>query len=429
MSNSDDVSSMSPEEMAMLIMSKKATSKQYYNILNRLHRPSIEVLSSRPNIVPIELGSENLLIIGDLHGCPEGLDLVRLLFQVDTLKKKLFLGDFVDRGKVSLEIMLMLMLLLLKNPEMCYLLRGNHEDMQICGAYGFITECELKLQEFSSDSINLFEQFFCALSLGAVIIGNDGIRSFAAHGGPPVWLECGITKTCSIAELNEFNRHTVFNICDSHNDAVIGLTWNDPSSFETETRLRSSTRGIGFICDAQSLKMFLDENELDHFYRAHQVVKNGHETCLNGKLTTIFTVPNYCGETNHAAIACLSPDNELRWFIFSKALGNQASSAPTIFTDEAFKSFLEISDPATNSDEAMTIYEGTSRQSSLSSTLSFEENSFSPDSSPRGYSFSPDSLPQENVEDVVEDIVKDVVDNIVEGGIITPPSVFQLCTL
>ena len=48
----------------------------------------------------------------------------------------LFLGDYIDRGKQSLEAVMLLLCCKIKYPENFFLLRGNHEASQINRIYG-----------------------------------------------------------------------------------------------------------------------------------------------------------------------------------------------------------------------------------------------------------------------------------------------------
>jgi hypothetical protein len=59
----------------------------------------------------------------------------------------LFLGGYVDRGTRSLETILLLLALKLKNPDQIHMLRGHHEDKKINKIYGFADECHLKFNE------------------------------------------------------------------------------------------------------------------------------------------------------------------------------------------------------------------------------------------------------------------------------------------
>ena len=97
-------------------------------------------------------------VYGDIHG--QFIDLMRLFARykaptdgdggdIDSMDY-LFLGDYVDRGSFSLEVICLLFALKLKYPNQVHLLRGNHEDPTINGIYGFREECRRRLKEGSN---------------------------------------------------------------------------------------------------------------------------------------------------------------------------------------------------------------------------------------------------------------------------------------
>lgn len=83
-----------------------------------------EILLSQPTLIEL---SPPVKIVGDVHG--QYSDLIRLfeMCGFPPASNYLFLGDYVDRGKQSLETFLLLLCYKIKYPENFFLLRGNHE--------------------------------------------------------------------------------------------------------------------------------------------------------------------------------------------------------------------------------------------------------------------------------------------------------------
>ncbi|XP_030840877.1 serine/threonine-protein phosphatase PP1-like [Strongylocentrotus purpuratus] len=98
------------------------------NQIRHLCQLSREQFLEEPMLVELEAPVN---IVGDIHG--QYGDLIRHFdkcgFPPDS--NYLFLGDYVDRGKQSLETICLMLAYKLKYPNNFFLLRGNHECASI----------------------------------------------------------------------------------------------------------------------------------------------------------------------------------------------------------------------------------------------------------------------------------------------------------
>ncbi|XP_042049689.1 serine/threonine-protein phosphatase PP1 isozyme 9-like [Salvia splendens] len=246
-----------------------------------------QIFISEPNLLQLE---SPIRICGDIHG--QYQDLLRLfeLGGYPPVSDYLFLGDYVDRGKQSLETICLLLAYKVRYPDRVYLLRGNHEDAKINRIYGFYDECK---RRFNVRLWKIFTDCFNCLPVSAVI--DD--RILCMHGGLSPELK-------QLDQINEITRPT--DIPDS--GLLCDLLWSDP-----DPRVRGwtdSDRGASCVFGADVVAEFLQKNDMDLICRGHQVVEDGYEFFDKRRLVTIFSAPNYGGEFDNVG-ALLSVDETL----------------------------------------------------------------------------------------------------------------------
>ncbi|KJH45898.1 putative phosphoprotein phosphatase 1 [Dictyocaulus viviparus] len=255
--------------------------------IRALCHKSREIFLSQPILLELEAP---LKICGDIHG--QYNDLLRL-FEYGGFPPEanyLFLGDYVDRGKQSLEasslkrfLFLTICLLLaykVKYPENFFLLRGNHECASINRIYGFYDECK---RRFSIKLWKTFTDCFNCLPIAALI----DEKIFCCHGGLSPDLQ-------NMEQIRRVMRPT--DVPDT--GLLCDLLWSDPD--KDVTGWGENDRGVSFTFGPDVVAKFLNRHDLDLICRAHQVVEDGYEFFAKRQLVTLFSAPNYCGEFDNA---------------------------------------------------------------------------------------------------------------------------------
>ncbi len=137
----------------------------------------------------VPAGSE-VIFHGDFHGDIHSfIAMLGSLNQAGTLdgfrlakpnSYMVFLGDYTDRGNYGIEVLYTLPPLKLANPDRVFMARGNHEDVQMIGTYGFLAECQKKYgNRFNPVMIGRLYDFFPVV----IYVGSGTDFLQCNHGG------------------------------------------------------------------------------------------------------------------------------------------------------------------------------------------------------------------------------------------------------
>ncbi|CAL4123229.1 unnamed protein product, partial [Meganyctiphanes norvegica] len=293
---------------------KKALHVKYvYLIL----REGVRILRQRSTIVHISTAiAGQITVCGDLHGKLD--DLIMILYKnglPSTDNPYLFNGDFVDRGRRSMEVMLLLLALLITYPNEFYLNRGNHEDMVMNARYGFCKEISRKYKAPHGPRIlRLLEEVYRWLPLASIIDN----RVFVVHGGISEDTDLKWIQMIDRSKYTSLLRTPVAHLSSNHEGKeeesqdeeedetckevrkitanfewkqVLDLLWSDPQS--NKGSKPNHFRGGGSYYGPDITQNILSSNGLSMLIRSHECKPEGYEWTHNGICLTIFSASNY----------------------------------------------------------------------------------------------------------------------------------------
>uniref|UniRef100_A0A8B9LD22 Serine/threonine-protein phosphatase with EF-hands n=1 Tax=Astyanax mexicanus TaxID=7994 RepID=A0A8B9LD22_ASTMX len=318
-------------------------------VLQLLHETQ-KFLKQMPNVIYLSSSyAKEITICGDLHG---RLDDLLLIFYKNGLPSAenpyIFNGDFVDRGKKSIEIIIILFAFLLLYPDHMHLNRGNHEDHIMNLRYGFTKEVMQKYKTHAREILQLLQDVFSLLPI-ATIIDN---KVLIVHGGISdktdleflASVERQKVSPCRMSRKKKKCRLTKQNSSSSSSsssstssvatprrpppsprlpsptemlqvpflDSIVSLALPEPPREELEWRQivdvlwsdpkiqngcsPNSFRGGGCYFGPDVTQNLLKKHGLCLLIRSHECKQEGYELCHNGQVITIFSASNYYEE-------------------------------------------------------------------------------------------------------------------------------------
>ncbi|XP_065600044.1 serine/threonine-protein phosphatase with EF-hands 1 [Cyrtonyx montezumae] len=291
------------------------------------------VLKEKPNITHVSVSYfKEITICGDLHG---NLDDLLLVFHKNGLPSEnnpyVFNGDFVDRGKNSMEILIILFAFLLIYPNDFHLNRGNHEDYVLNLKYGFTREVLKKYKAHGRTILYHLQDIFSWLPL-ATLINN---KVLIVHGGISDTTDLDFLKSLErnklktlmklpksetdrknqmttqgisssgCTELSQSSSHA--ELTEKERKQVLDILWSDPKKQHGCTP--NQRRGGGCYFGPDTTEQLLRRYHLKMLIRSHQFKPDGYDLTHDGKVVTIFSASNYYEEgSNRGAYIRMNPD-------------------------------------------------------------------------------------------------------------------------
>lgn len=263
-------------------------------------------------------------VFGDIHGNLEDLhffsDNIWKFGIQCTAGKFLFLGDYVDRGRSSVECITYLFCMKVLHPRKVFLLRGNHETRDVNGwedhykDKSFIAQCKDRFgTELGTEVWEEVNKVFDRLPLSAVI----DYDIFCTHGGiprPTPEYQSTVQAILAVPHVSGLTTVSYANETNVTKQVAIDCLWSDPASEDQETCLDQwgfgeSSRGGGAACfGMKAITDFLDTNNLSFIIRAHEAHAHGVSIAKAAKVLTVFSTSQDHNQGSHAMAGCVLVD-------------------------------------------------------------------------------------------------------------------------
>ena len=210
---------------------------------------------------------EEVYVIGDIHGNLNTLMKLIEIINKNNPKLVIFLGDIVDRGSKQLECLLIVHILKILFPLKYYILRGNHETLEMNEYYGFFQDFILRFKD--RNKFNEILKIYNVLPICALVNGTI----LCLHGG--ISQNFDILTQLKNQKCKDFEK-----VYKSLEQSIFQIMWNDP---KVELKgFSDSFRGPGIsFFGIDVFENFMKANTLEYLIRAHECFPEGFRWFFN----------------------------------------------------------------------------------------------------------------------------------------------------
>ncbi|MFX0002380.1 MAG: metallophosphoesterase [Candidatus Hodarchaeota archaeon] len=281
-----------------LINNPQKISKLKFDDISRIIKAVKEIFEEENILLELNVPNKTDLVyvIGDIHGNLETLlELIKIINKSNP-ELVIFLGDIVDRGSKQLECLILVLALKILSPLKYYILRGNHETLEMNQYYGFFQDFILRFRDQNkfNEVITLYNTLPICTLINKTIL--------CLHGGIPQDNE--ILMKLKNQRCKNFDK-----VFASNAQSIYQIMWNDPKS-ELEG-FSDSFRGPGIkFFGKNAFEEFMKHNNLSYLIRAHECFPEGYKWFFNKRLLSLFSSANYRGGyfPNPASYAIIKDD-------------------------------------------------------------------------------------------------------------------------
>ena len=258
-------------------------TKLDFDQLSLVFREAVKLFREETLILELkkERPQDKVIVIGDLHGDLKSLMRLVEIIKLENPKYVIFLGDIVDRGSHQVECLILVLALKIKDSNRYYLIKGNHETLEVNRNYGFFQDFLNRFKD--PKKFDHIVAIYNALPYSALV--NESI--LCLHGGIP-------EDYNAINRLRGIKTSEINLIYENNAKSLQQIMWNDPKRNLKGFTESFRGRDIKFFGE-DVFTDFMRENKLDYLIRAHERFPEGYKWFFSKQLLSIFSSANYRG--------------------------------------------------------------------------------------------------------------------------------------